>query len=482
MTVPFPTSLCLAGSRRSWRTLPVSLALALAAAALPACAAPAVPEVSAAGVPALSEDMLNPEFWISRAPAPNAVLLDARQTAAKRARAFRPGGGLVDLHGISNVLPQREVRAWIEAAAQTPIKAAVDEAGKPVVPGDLEALRQNAAADAVPAETRAGYGLSVRRTPLRALPSDRQFFAAADLRDYESLQAGVLFPGEPVIVAHSSADGQWLLVMTTQGPGWVRGVDLAQGSAQAVFDYVAQAPGRVITGGQVRSVFTPEARAVSELAFDMGVALPRANVEPGEPVNGASSYASWPVLLPVRGKDGELLFSSALVRRTADTAPGYLPLTRANIIRQAFKFLGERYGWGHQFNARDCSGLTSEVYRSMGLFLPPNSGAQGTSAALDHRLFTAKDSHAERLRALAHAQVGDLVVVPGHVLMIIGHVNGAPYVIQDVPYAVFRDPASGKIRKTKLNQVSVTPLLPLYADDTTLYVDAMTSLVHVTRP
>lgn len=73
------------------------------------------------------------------------------------------------------------------------------------------------------------------------------------------------------------------------------------------------------------------------------------------------------------------------------------------------------------------------------------------------------------------------MVVPGHVLMIIGHLNGQPYVIQDVPYAVFKDPASGAIRKTKLNQVSVTPLLPLYADDKTLYVDAMTSLVHVTR-
>ncbi|WP_233587230.1 NlpC/P60 family protein [Corallococcus sp. CA049B] len=147
-----------------------------------------------------------------------------------------------------------------------------------------------------------------------------------------------------------------------------------------------------------------------------------------------------------------------------------------------FKFLGERYGWGHQFNARDCSGLTSEVYRSMGLVLPPNSGMQGKSAALNHRLFTAKDSHAERVSALEQAEVGDLVVVPGHVLMIIGHVNGEPYVIQDVPYAVFKDPETQQVRKTKLNQVSVTPLLPLYADDTTLYVDAMTSLVHVTRP
>ena len=65
--------------------------------------------------------------------------------------------------------------------------------------------------------------------------------------------------------------------------------------------------------------------------------------------------------------------------------------------------------------------------------------------------------------------------------MIIGHVNGEPYVIQDVPYAVFKDPADGNMWRTKLNQVSVTPLLPLYADDTTLYVDAMTSLVQPTR-
>jgi hypothetical protein len=380
------------------------------------------------------------------------------------------------------VLSQKEVRAWIEAAQQTPIKALVDADGKPLPADALEPLRRNAAADAVPAETQARYGLSVRRTPLRTLPSDRQFFGGADQLDYESLQAGVLFPGEPVIVAHQSLDGEWLLVMTTQGPGWVRRDSVAEGTAQAVFDYVARPPGRVVTGDQVRTVFTREEPAVSELALDMGVALPRADVAPDQPVNGASAYASWPVSVPVRGNAGELVFRDALLRRTADTASGYLPLTRANIIRQAFKFLGERYGWGHQFNARDCSGLTSDVYRSMGVFLPPNSGLQGRAAALDHRLFTAQDSHAERMRALSQAQVGDLVVVPGHVLMIIGHVKGEPYVIQDVPYAVFRDPGSGKMRKTKLNQVSVTPLSPLYFDDKTLYVDAMTSLVHVTRP
>ncbi|TFW24031.1 hypothetical protein E4L98_10720 [Duganella callida] len=452
-------------------------------ASVPARAADvALPAVSPAGVPAFSDAMLSPEFWIRRAASPDAVLMNARQTAAQRRLVYAKGGGLTDLASIPAMLTQSQVAGWIREAEQTPIKPVVDEAGRPLPASLLPALRQNTAVAQIPAKTAARYGLSVRRTFLRALPSALALYAAADARDYESLQAGVLFPGEAVLIAHASADRQWLLVLSAQGPGWVQAGDIGIGSADAVFAYIGQAPGRVITGDQVRTVFTPEAPAVSRLELDMGVSLPAADVAPAQTVNGASSYASWAVRLPVRRADGTLDFSSALIRRSADTAPGYLPLTRANIIRQAFKFLGERYGWGHQFDARDCSGLTSEVYRSMGVFLPPNSGQQGSSAALRHRGFTAADSHAERVKALAQAQVGDLVVVPGHVLMIIGHVDGQPYVIQDVPYAVFKDPASGQLRKTKLNQVAVTPLLPLYADDNTLYVDAMTSLVHVAQP
>ncbi|UGQ45419.1 SH3 domain-containing protein [Massilia endophytica] len=465
--------------KRHTRLLGAAVLAAVVTAAAPSNAGPSV---SPSGVPAISEAMLSPEFWIRRAPSPNAVLLDARQVSEKRQRAYGPQGGLIDLAQLPATLTKVQVAEWLGNAQQTPIKASIDESGRPVTEELLRGLQQNAAVDRIPDTTSARYGLSVRRTYLRTLPSDRRLYASEDSRDYESLQGGVLFPGEPVIIVHKSADGQWLLVMSTQGPAWVKGSDIAEGTRDAVFSYVAKAPGRVVTGDHARTVFTPEAPDVSELDLDMGVAMPLAEVKEGEAVNGASSYVSWPLLLPARQQDGSLTFKPALLRRTADSAPGYLPVTRANIIRQAFKFLGERYGWGHQFNARDCSGLTSETYRSMGLHLPPNSGLQGSSAALNHQLFSARDSHADRVRALAKAQVGDLVVVPGHVLMIIGHVNGEPYVIQDVPYAVFKDPATQQIRKTKLNQVSVTPLLPLYADDKTLYVDAMTSLVHVTRP
>jgi hypothetical protein len=464
------------------RTLIMSVALACAAGAAPAADQRIPAGVSSAGIPAFSEEMLTPDFWIGRLLEPNAVLLDARQTAAKRALVYAPEGGFNDLQAIPASLTRAQVAGWLSQAGQSPVKIGVDDAGKAVTPSLLAAIRRNAAADRIAASSPARYGLSVRRAHLRTLPTERIFYAAFDQRDYESLQAGILFVGEPVVIAHTSVDGKWLLVMSAQGPAWVRAEDIAEGSRDAVFGYAAKAPGRVVTGDQVRTVFTPEAPELSELLLDMGTALPIADVPADQPVNGASPYASWPLALPVRGQGGKLEFKAALLRRSADSAPGYLPLTRANIIRQSFKLLGERYGWGHQFNARDCSGLTGEVYRSMGVLLPPFSGVQGSSTAFQHRTFTDKDSHEDRLRALAEAQVGDLIVVPGHVLMIIGQVKGEPYVIQDVPYAVFKDPASGQIRKTKLNQVSVTPLLPLYADDKTLYVDAMTSLVHVTKP
>lgn len=77
------------------------------------------------------------------------------------------------------------------------------------------------------------------------------------------------------------------------------------------------------------------------------------------------------------------------------------------------------------------------------------------------------------------AQVGDLIVVPGHVLMLLGFVNAEPYVIQNVPFAITHD-AAGNEQMKKLNGVSVTPMLPLYADRQHTYIDAMTSLVHTT--
>jgi len=193
----------------------------------------------------------------------------------------------------------------------------------------------------------------------------------------------------------------------------------------------------------------------------MGQRVPVLSDWPAEKlVNGQHPYTAQVVELPMRAADGSLHFTPALLQRNAEVAADYLPLTRANLIHQGFKFLGERYGWGSSYNARDCSGFVSEVYRSFGVQLPRNTRDQAVSPALNRIAFTADDDHEKRLAVLRELQVGDLVYIPGHVMMVIGQDGGGPYVIHDTTGITYRD-AAGVITRVHLNGVSVTPLLPL---------------------
>lgn len=457
----------------------IALILTTFAATSPSAAQDVSRVIPPSGVIGVQDAMLSPDYWIARTVAPNVQLMTAGEIRTRNRQTFAIDPNLVDVAQIGPAISRERVLGWLKSIASPLTAPPVDANGKPIDRETLEGVVANEDIETIPESQPAHYGMAVRRAQLRIYPTELHAFPSTNSLDFESFQAGILFPGDAVVLLHRSRDRRWLLVQTWQGPAWVRDQDIATGPAAQVLGYRGAGPFRVVTDSKVRTVFTPEAPAVSELQLDMGANVPLAQVPPDQPVNGEGPSQSWAIKLPTRADDGRLRFVPALLPKSEGSAAAYLPLTRANIIRQAFKFLGERYGWGHMYNARDCSGFTSDVYRSMGVVLPPNSGAQGTSPAFRHQLFTAADSKAARMKAVMTASPGDLLVVPGHVMMFLGKIGGQPYMIQDVPYAIFRDRA-GQLHKTKLNQVSVTPLLPLLYDDNRTYVEAMTSLVHVT--
>ncbi len=262
---------------------------------------------------------------------------------------------------------------------------------------------------------------------------------------------------------------------------WIEAAAIAEGSAAQVASYAAHGPYRIVTGATVQTVFTREQPGVSKLQLDMGVRVPVLAEWPADkPVNGQHPYASHVVELPLRKADGSLELTPALLQKSTDTRSDYLPLTEANLIGQAFKFLGERYGWGHDYDARDCSGFVSEVYQSMGVLMPRNTRDQSVSPALHKRLFTEGDDRATRLQAVRSMLPGDLIYIPGHVMMVIGNIDGAPYVIHDTTGLSYRL-ADGSLRRITLNEVSVSPLLPLQFNESETYVERMTSIVSM-RP
>lgn len=470
------------------RPLPRPLPLLLAAALLLGAAGPAIaapPRALAAddhaAVVALREAYLQPDYWIGRLADADALILDRAQIEAQNARMRSLDPSIIDLRAIAPVLPGSDVRERISALTGAPQRTLYGEDGKPVAAATIATTLANRDLDGIAAQVPVRHGLVVQRADLRALPTRLRVFNSAGDTDIDRWQESALFPGDAVVVLHESADGAWYFVASERYQAWVEKQHVAIGDAGTVFGYGQASAHRVVTGATARTVYTPQEPRVSDLQLDMGVRLPvLADWPAATPVNGQQAHAHWVVQLPVRNDDGSLALVPALLPRSADTAADYLPLTGRNLLTQAFKFLGERYGWGHSYGTRDCSGFVSEVYRSFGVLLPRNTSSQGVSPALDRIAFATDSRPGERQRAVDGLQPGDLVYIPGHVMMTIGKADGLTWMIHDTNGGSFLG-SDGKRVAAQLNGVSVTPLEPMMAGDTATYVDRMTNIQRIRK-
>lgn len=486
---PLPGNVFMTVFRRS--PLPAAarhgLGLLLAVASLPGLAAtPPAAHRADPGAPVpyvvgLHEGYLTPQFWAAQLPEPDRAILDRAAIAAQNARMRAEDTSLHDLRALPAQLSRAQVREHIEALSRWPSRPTYGQDGQPI-PAPLRAATvANLALGALPAQRAPQYGLVTQRAALRTFPTALRVFTTPGDTDIDRFQESALFPGDAVAVLHESADGQWLFVVSERYAAWMEKRFVGIGPASTVFGYGATGPYRVITGATAQTAFTPEEPRVSALQLDMGVRLPVLADWPQQtPVNGQQAHAGYVVQLPVRNADGSLALVPALLPRSQDSASDYLPLTPRNLLAQAFKFLGERYGWGHDYNARDCSGFVSEIYRSFGVLVPRNTSAQAVSPALDRIAFDTKDSTAKRTAAVQQLQVGDLVYIPGHVMVTLGHVDGRAWMIHDTAGGGWLG-ADGTRVQAHLNGVSVTPLEPMMASDTASYVDRITNIQRL-RP
>jgi hypothetical protein len=430
---------------------------------LTACAAtpPVVePTIPAHAVIGIEETHLEPEFWIRRQAKADQLVLDAGAIAAQNTKLQQLDPSVHDLEHLPATLTDAQVRGWIGKVSERTEDALFDAQGRELSAVALEELIESTDLASIPATQQTRFGMVVHRADLRAFPTLLRVFNSRGNADIDRFQESALFPGTPVAIVHESRDREWWFVVSPQYAAWIEKRHVAEGAAQRVFDYTRKTPYLVVTGATTHTVFTREQPQVSELQLEMGVRVPLLTDWPASrTVNGQHPYAAHVIELPLRAEDGSLHFTPALLPKTADVSAGYLPLSRANLLRQSFKFLGERYGWGHANNARDCSGFVSEVYRSFGVQLPRNTRDQGVSPALNRLAFSEAPAETQ-LATLRELEVGDLVFIPGHVMMVIGYDQGMPYVIHDTTGISYRT-ASGALTRVPLNGVSVTPLTPL---------------------
>lgn len=276
-------------------------------------------------------------------------------------------------------------------------------------------LRQQTNVKALGNYVNVRYAVTVRRSPLRNLPTGEGLFYYAGDTDFDALQETELDPGEPLIVLHQSANKYFYYVQSLNYSGWISTYNIAFTDKRTWTDYADPSKFLVVTGASLTLKTDGE-----QVLYQQGARLVLSNVQ-------TDTYT---VSVPVRKADGALLRTELYLPKSADVNVGYLPYTSNNILRSAFKFYGMPYGWGGMKNSVDCSSLVFNAYRTVGIVLPRNADEQEATAG-SKSLLAGQDS-AQRRSTINGLLPGAGLYMDGHAVIYIGQINGEPYAIHSL--------------------------------------------------
>lgn len=274
--------------------------------------------------------------------------------------------------------------------------------------------KANCNLDALPSEATVRYALTIRRANLRLLPEEAGWFESKTDTHYDQVQATALDPSEPVAVLLESKDKKFVFVDTRTYAGWLDISTLAFTDKATWLKYVS--PQNYLTVIASRKTI-PHGASL----FQMGakVLLRASDVQKDN---------TWAISLPSVDANGTIVEQGLNVPNDNGVKKGALPCTENNLIRQAFRFLGEGYGWGGLEDGVDCSAYVQDVYRSVGIELPRDADRQ--AKAMPRSVSLEGMNREQRLAIIKKSSPGSLLFSAAHVMIYLGtDEKGEPIVI-----------------------------------------------------
>ena len=396
------------------------------------------PEIS--GVTA---QMQKAAFWISLYQRAGETILSQSEINSYNAGNFQRLPFLSDPLDQPQTISGDEVRQWIQGLSKPPSSTRYDGNGKEYKAEDYEAMKRNLNLEAMPASVTVRYALTVKRTLMRTWPSSNSSFSKKSDQKIDYFVETAAYPAEPVIVYHASRDGKWLFAGIYHYKAWISAEDVAFCTKDELAELQANQNKLVIQGARLTTPEAGDPRG-AKMQLDMGVCLPLESENQQEYI----------VRYPVKDETGNMEYIPVKLARTGEVSKGYPDYTTAGVLEQAFKFLGEPYGWGGMNNARDCTSFLVDVYRSFGIRLPRNSDQQ---EQITGAVSLQGKDRSERLRIIEGLRPGSTLYMPGHAMMYLGAFEGKHYIIHDVA-SVYEKGQGGELKQVVLYQVAVTPL------------------------
>ncbi len=407
--------------------------------------------------PYVTSQMCEADYWISRYPSASARLKSQQEIRQINLRIRQtPETNVVDLSALPETFNGRAM-ADSMAAAKPPAGLYLN--GQPVPESYYDAIRANIRGSAVSESMGLRYGFAVNRTVMRSYPCDDFLSDSPDDPEWDNIASSAVLVNEPLAVYFFSGDGRYAYVRSAVCPGWVPAADIAVCSGKAQWEDARNMTRfLVVTGDKVYLETSTAYPDISQKMLTMGTVLElvEGDWQTGL-VNGRASWNNYVVKLPCRNEDGSFSQKPALISASRDVNIGYLPLSVSGILKQAFKALGNRYGWGGSLDAQDCSSFVREVYLCFGLELPRNTTWQAAMPVQVTDLSAMSVDEKEKfLRTLPP---GSVLQFPGHEMIYLGESGGRFYTINDVssivnPLQAEEDVSVSRIRSVIVNDMS----------------------------
>ncbi|MBR2179882.1 MAG: SH3 domain-containing protein [Selenomonadaceae bacterium] len=387
-----------------------------------------LPSICSAATIEITDSRATPEYWISRNVNGDKVLLTPEKIALFNAQILAKDNFSADLANLNEKVSAIEVNNAIKE-----------------VEGDDYNKTHRAVID-MPMR----YAVTTRRGNIRVLPQPWN----GD--KYDDFQGSAIDPAEAVAVFCESPDGQFVFVRSRYYMGWLNKSDLAFTDRKTWLSYVNPQDFLVVTANKKIIEIGKQA-----LLFQMGAIIPIVNPNDQDDI--------WIARLPVsvNGQLAEVKVNIAM--NDKDVNKGFLACTENNFIRQAFKFLGDEYGWGGLNDSVDCSAFMQDVYHSMGIKIPRDTGNQRSFMPI-WAVFN-NVNNAERWDIVSRAPIGSLFHKPGHVMMKLGNdAEGRPLIIHAASSYIDNDNGKVYIRKVIVSDLH-------YRGGSIETIDALTDIV-----
>ena len=389
-------------------------------------------------MPYVEEKMCRPGYWAAKEPElGNTVLAELSDLEAiNQSILDTPDCCMTDLKKVRKYYRQKAFYRSLWASAFSDAVAVTGSVHYGMDSEELEGakiykLLGNIGAEEGAELARLQYGICVRRTDLKALPTDVLATDELGDLDYNFFQMSALRVNEPVVVKAFSKDGKYCYCDADCVSGWALAKDIAICEDKEEWLDAWDIPNEeavVVTQSRIYLEESNINPAVNGVSLPMGTVLRRvADEDYDASLTGRQLFQNTAVWLPVRQEDGSYAKTIALISQNQTFSEGYLPLTTRNILTVAFAKLGEVYGWGSMLDSVDCSNYIRDIYQCFGLSLARNTTWQSAMPVCRYDVSSASDQEKEAL--LDTLPAGTVLYFNGHEMMYLGKAEGRYYVI-----------------------------------------------------